>query len=141
MLNFRRHLQTLCALMAAVWVFSIVAGIAEGCGIAPGNWKAEHAIITDMGTSHHDHASVAAKFKHKHDSHTACAKHCEDSAIGALKVTSPEVAKVAIFTLIFYVLLIATSLQSSRIPSAPLADFLAPLREPPATIRFHRFNN
>lgn len=140
MTAIRKRLPLFCCLMAAMWVFSVAVGIAQGCLLSSQDGlashltikmgaKAPHIDVTDSGSGHHE------------DSLTACVKHCEHSAVGVIKSSQQDFVQFAALALTFYLLVSVAALLSPalRLPSR-LFSF-AILRDPPPTIRYHRFNN
>lgn len=140
MTAIRKRLQLFCCLMAAIWVFSIAVGIVQGClpssqdglishatmGMGA---KVQHAVVADSGSGHLE------------DSLTACVEHCEKNAVGVIKSIQQDFGQLAALVLTFYLLvhLAAMSSPMLKLPSR-LSSFVI-VRDPPATIRYHRFNN
>ena len=140
MTAIRKRLQLLCCLMAAIWMFSVAAGIAQGCLVSfqdglfsrstmAMDAKAAHADIAHSDSGHHK------------DSLTACVEHCETSAVGVIKSIQQDFGRLAALALIFYLLvrLVCASSLALKLPSWLFSSAI--VRDPPATIRFHRFNN
>ena len=139
MTAIRKRLQLFCCLMAAMWVFSVAGGIVQGCLLSSQDGlishatmvmgaKALHADVADSGSGHHE------------DSLITCIKHCEDSTVSVIKSIQQDYAQLAALALTFYLLVsVAALLSPALILPSRLFSF-AILRDPPATIRYHRFN-
>lgn len=71
----------------------------------------------------------------------ACVEHCEKSAVSVIKVVQQDFGQLAVLVLTFYLLVYFAAMSSPmlRLPSW-LFSFVI-VRDPPATIRYHRFNN
>lgn len=140
MTAIRKRLQLFCCLMAAIWVFSVAVGIAQGCLLSSQDGLTAHTTAA-MGamTAHTDVANSGSG--HHEDSLTACVKHCEHSAVSVVKSTQQDFGQLAALALTFYLLVRLAALLSPmlKLPSRLLS--FAIVRNPPATIRYHRFNN
>lgn len=140
MTAIRKRLQLFCCLMAAMWLFSVATGIVQGCLSSTQDSLVSHAAVeTGATVSHTVVADVHSS--HHEDSLTACLEHCEKSAVGIIKSIQQDFGQLATLVLAFYLLvhLAAMSSPMLRLPSW-LFSF-AIVCDPPATIRYHRFNN
>lgn len=136
----RKRLPLFCCLMAAMWMFSVAVGIAQGCLLSSQDRLASHATIEAGARALH--IDVAGSGSGHHEaSLTACVKHCEHSAVGVIKSSQQDFGQLAALALTFYLLVRVAALLSPtlRLPSRRCP--LAIVRDPPATIRYHRFNN
>lgn len=140
MTAIRKRLPLFCCLMAAIWMFSVAVGIAQGCLLSSQDGLSSHATIK-MGAKA-PHADVAdAGSGHHEDSLTTCVKHCEHSAVGVIKSSQQDFGQLAALALTFYLLVrLAALLSPALILPSRLFSF-AIVGDPPATIRYHRFNN
>jgi hypothetical protein len=139
MTAIRKRLQLFCCLMAAMWLFSAAAGIAQGCLVSFQDGLASHSTI-EMGVKAL-HTDVADSDSGHHEaSLTACVKHCEDSTLSVIKSIQQDFSQLAALALTFYLLvhLAAWLSPTLKLPFQPFS--FAILRDPPATIRYHRFN-
>jgi hypothetical protein len=139
MTAIRKRLPLFCCLMAAIWVFSVVVGIAQGCLLSSQDGltsratmemgaRAQHTDVADSASGHHD------------DSLTACVKHCEDSVVSVIKSIQQDFGQLAALALTFYLLVRLAALLSPALKLPSRLFSFAILRDPPATIRYHRFN-
>jgi len=140
MTAIRKRLQLFCCLMASIWVFSVAVGIAQGCLLSSQDGLTSRATM-EMG-ARAPHTDVAGSGSgHHEDSLTACAKHCEDSAVSVIKSIQQDFGQLAALAVTFYLLVrVAALLSPALILPSRLFSF-AIVRDPPPTIRYHRFNN
>lgn len=140
MTAIRKQLQLFCCLMAAIWLFLVAVGIVHGCLPSSQDGMASHATM-EMGTKA-PHTDVAGSDSgHHEDSLTTCVKHCEHSAVSIIKSIQQDIGQLAALALAFYLLVRVAALliPALNLPSRLLS--FAILRDPPVTIRYHRFNN
>ena len=139
MTAIRKRLQLFCCLMAAIWVFSVAAGIAQGCLLSSQDGLASHATM-EMGVKA-QHTDVAdSDSGHHEDSMTTCVKHCGHSAVSVIKSIQQDFGQLAALVLTFYLLVHLAVLLSPTLKLPSRLFSFAILRDPPATIRYHRFN-
>lgn len=135
----RKHLQLFCCLTVALWMILIAAGIAQGCQLSSQDSLASHASM-EMGAKSGLISGAGSNSAHLEASWTTCFSHCEDSAVGVIKSTQKDFGQLAVLALTFYLLVRFTTLllPALKLPSRRLS--FAIVRDPPATIRYHRFN-
>lgn len=126
--------------MAAMWVFSVAVGIAQGCLLSSQDGLVSHLTIK-MGAKA-PHIDVAdSDSGHHEDSLSACVEHCEHSAIGVIKSSQQDFGQLAALALTFYLLVRVGALLSPALILPSLLSSFAIVRDPPPTIRYHRINN
>lgn len=143
MTALRKRLPLLCCLLAALWLFSLSAGMLGAC-LAPLS-EDRGGPLTAMTEAHAAHdpvlgASVSTGAPDAGE-RVACVKQCETSLGGVLKPSPPDVGHLAVFALAAFCVVslasLPTTLRARRIAFSPIAI----IGDPPPTIRFHRFNN
>ncbi|EEG10331.1 hypothetical protein [Pseudogulbenkiania ferrooxidans] len=136
----RKHLLLLCGLLAALWLFSLSAGMLGEC-FAPQPAASASAATPQLATAHPHHAPLAAPAAPDTGARVACAKHCEDSLGGVLKPPASDLFQLGMLILVLCSVVRLASLPLAM-PARRLADAqVAIVGDPPPTIRFHRFNN
>lgn len=139
MTAIRNRLQLFCCLMAAIWVFSVAAGIAQRCLLSSQDGLASHATMEMSAKAQHTDVADSDSGHHE-DSLTACVKHCEHSAVSVIKSIQQDIGQLATLALTFYLLVRLAALLSPTLKLPSRLFSFAILRDPPATIRYHRFN-
>lgn len=139
MTAIRKRLQLFCCLMAAMWVFSVAVGIAQGCLLASQDGLASHATMEMGAKAQHTFIADSDSGRHE-DSLTACVKHCEHSAVSVIKSIQQDFGQLAALAVTFYLLVRLATLLSPALKLPSQLFSFAILRDPPATIRYHRFN-
>lgn len=136
MRTIRKHLRQFCCLMAAVWVFSLVAAALQGClqAAALGQPGPLPAIASGhaLGDGHPSHPDQAT---------ANCARHCADASAGTVKPPQAGMMLAAVFVLLAYGLLQLALQLRAGLASPRRPAIWAVVADPPATIRFHRFND
>ncbi|BAK78416.1 hypothetical protein NH8B_3667 [Pseudogulbenkiania sp. NH8B] len=131
----RKHLLLLCGLLAALWLFSLSAGMLGEC------FTPQPAASASAATAHPHHAQLAAPAVPDAGARVACAKHCEDSLGGVLKPSASDLFQLGMLILVLCSVVHLASLPLAM-PARRLADAQVTIvGDPPPTIRFHRFNN
>ncbi|MEO8408017.1 MAG: hypothetical protein ABI476_06255 [Oxalobacteraceae bacterium] len=126
--------------MAAMWLFSVAAGIVQGCLPSTRDGLVSHAAMETGATVSH---TVVADLhsSHHEDSLAACVEHCERSAVSVIKFIQQDAGQLAALVLTFYLLVHVAAMSSPmlRLPSWLFSFGI--VCDPPATIRYHHFNN
>ena len=137
MIFLRKHLPLLCGLLAALWLFSLSAGMLGEC-FTP---QPANAATPPLATAHPHHVQAVAPAAPDAGERMACAKHCGDSLGGVLKPPASDLFPLGMLILALWCVVRLAGLPLAM-PARRLADALvAIVGDPPPTIRFHRFNN
>lgn len=139
MRTLRKHLRQLCCLMAAGWVFSLAVAALQGCLQAEA--LGQPAPVVTMAVRHIVGDGHPAHPAHSNSATAACTKHCDDAQAGTVKLPPADTPLAAVFVLLAYGLM-QFALQLRVRPARPCwPASWAVVAAPPATIRFHRFND
>ncbi len=135
----RQYLQNICCLLAAVWVFAMAAGVIQGCLFVPQQEATHHGKT--VAAEHLLHAAPISTSDSHDAALTSCTKYCEDSSVSTPKTSTSEVSSTAVLILVMYLLPHLMSPRCHHLITPYLSFPLAFLADPPATLRFHRFND